>query len=115
MDAREKALREMMELEQRARELETIESRQISELEAAQKELERTKYTTDAAREVMQRAMVEYDIQQEAQQKVRAASSRAMDRIQQEREYSLRAEQKRCALRLESVFVSEDQPVEIYN
>ena len=39
MDAREKALREMMELEQRTRELEEIESRQISELEAAQKEL----------------------------------------------------------------------------
>ena len=50
MDAREKALREMMELEQRTRELEEIESRQISELEAAQKELERTHHTAETAR-----------------------------------------------------------------
>ena len=105
MDAREKALREMMELEQRTRELEEIESRQISELEAAQKELERTHHTAETARELVQRAKQERDIQQEAQRKVHDASARAADRIQQEREYTRRAEEKRCEVQPTSALV----------
>ena len=103
--AREKALREMMELEQRARELEAMQSRQISELDAAQRELERTKQTADAAHEEMQRARMEHGIQQEAMEKVRDASARAADRIQQEREYTLRVTQKRCVLQFPNVAV----------
>ncbi len=98
MEAREKALREMIELEQRARKLEAIESRQMSEYEAVQKELERTKHRTEVAQEQMQRAKIDHDMRQEAQRKVHEASVRAAARIEQEREYTRRAEQKRCAI-----------------
>lgn len=97
MAAREKALREMMELEQRAKELEATKARQISELETAQQELERTKRTADTARKEMERAKIDHGIQQEAQRKVQDASERAAGRIQLEREYTMHARQKRCA------------------
>jgi hypothetical protein len=97
MEVREKALREMVELEQRSRELGAIEARQISELEAAQQELQRTKQTAETAREVMRKAMEERNRQQVAQQKVRDAALQAEYRIQAERDSTLRAEQRRCA------------------
>ena len=54
----------------------------------------------------MQRAKLERDIQQEAQRKVHDASARAADRIQQEREYTRRAEEKRCEVQPTSARLS---------